>query len=120
MARHQKRSGGLGVLFAPPSPLASRWVAQKWCSLARHPPNWGEPPDLPLAFEEVPGTVRYPTGETQLMTLEEARNKAQIRSRNGGTWMVIQKGDAYEAKPYAESEQKIAVFFGGKERISDQ
>lgn len=51
------------------------------------------------------------------MTLEEARDKAQARSKSGGTWMVVQIGGGYEAKPYGEGE-KIAVFFGGKEQRS--
>lgn len=51
-----------------------------------------------------------------LMTLEEARDKAQQRSRNGGTWMVVKAGNEYEAKPYAATGEKLAVFFGGREQ----
>lgn len=55
------------------------------------------------------------------MTLDQARQEAQKRSRTGTTWMVTRRlgeGEAYQAERYAELSEGVdclAVFHAGEE-----
>lgn len=55
------------------------------------------------------------------MTLEEARQKAQARSRAGGTWLVVKRlgeGEDYQAQISSDLNEGVdclAVFHNGEE-----
>lgn len=50
-----------------------------------------------------------------MFTLKEAQQKALDRSKAGGQWMVVKKGDDFIFKPYNHSEENLFVYFAGKE-----